>query len=70
MRRTTSSTCTRADSCWVISGDYDYHKSVGAGHTRPLHLGRGKYVMVTRVLGQDSPGSTGQFVDLDGFWAE
>jgi hypothetical protein len=33
-------------------------------------LGPGKHVVVIRVLGQNSPGSTGQFVDLDGFRVE
>jgi len=33
-------------------------------------LGPGKHVAVIRVLGQNSPGSTGQFVDLDGFRVE
>jgi hypothetical protein len=30
-------------------------------------LGTGKHVVAIRVLGQNSPGSTGQFVDPDGF---
>jgi 4-amino-4-deoxy-L-arabinose transferase-like glycosyltransferase len=33
-------------------------------------LGPGKHVAVIRVLGQSSAGSTGQFVDLDGFRVE
>jgi glycosyltransferase involved in cell wall biosynthesis len=33
-------------------------------------LGPGKHVVVIRVLGQNSPGSTGQFVDLDAFRVE
>ena len=33
-------------------------------------LGPGKHVAVIRVLGQNSPHSTGQFVDLDGFRVE
>jgi glycosyltransferase involved in cell wall biosynthesis len=33
-------------------------------------LGPGKHVAVIRVLGQNSAGSTGQFVDLDGFRVE
>jgi glycosyltransferase involved in cell wall biosynthesis len=33
-------------------------------------LGPGKHVVVIRVLGQNSPGSTGKFVDLDGFRVE
>jgi hypothetical protein len=33
-------------------------------------LGPGKHVVVVRVLGRNSPGSTGQFVDLDGFRVE
>ena len=33
-------------------------------------LGPGKHVVVIRVMGQNSPGSTGQFVDLDGFRVE
>ena len=33
-------------------------------------LGPGKHVVVIRVLGQNSPGSTGQFVDVDGFRVE
>jgi hypothetical protein len=33
-------------------------------------LGPGKHLLVIRVLGQNSPGSTGQFVDLDGFRVE
>jgi hypothetical protein len=30
----------------------------------------GKHVVVIRVLGQNGPGSTGLFVDLDGFRVE
>jgi hypothetical protein len=33
-------------------------------------LGPGKHVVVIRVLGQNNPVSTGQFVDLDGFRVE
>ena len=33
-------------------------------------LGPGKHLVVIRVLGQNSPGSEGQFVDLDGFRVE
>jgi len=33
-------------------------------------LGPGKHVVVIRVLGQNSPGSTGRFVDLDSFRVE
>ncbi len=33
-------------------------------------LGSGKHVVVIRVLGQRSPGSEGQFVDVDGFRVE
>jgi hypothetical protein len=33
-------------------------------------LGPGKHVIVIRVLGQASPHSTGQFIDLDGFRVE
>jgi glycosyltransferase involved in cell wall biosynthesis len=40
------------------------------GSSRFCCLGPGKHLMVIRVLGQKSPGSTGQFVDLDGFRVE
>jgi hypothetical protein len=36
----------------------------------PQRLRPGKHVVVIRVLGQNSPRSTGRFVDLDSFRVE